>query len=356
MKFTFTRRSSRLAAVLAAASLLAVTGCSSSDDPGTGSTQTAGSSEAPASEAPVEETSIDLVGFAVIQAAYDDLAAGFAQTDAGAGVTVKGSFGASGAQSRAVIAGQDADLVALSLTPDVDNIVKEGLIPEDWNTDPQKGIVSDSVVVIAVRKGNPKNIQGWDDIVKDGVGIVTADPGTSGSAKWNLLGAYTHGLGDNNDKAAAEAYLQQFIDHVVSWNDSGRTATDAFVKGTGDVLISYENEAIAARAADVELDYVVPDSTFLIENPAATTTDAAQQAKDFLTFVRSDEGQQILVAHGFRSPFGVEPTADVVGANDPSDPFPAPARIWTVEDLGGWSVVNDELFGKEDGLVTQLRG
>jgi len=335
------RTSSRLAAALVAASLLAVAGCSSDGRAAEG-TQDAG-------------TTLDLVGFAVVQAAYDDLAEQFATTDAGRGVTVAGSFGASGAQSRAVIAGQDADLVALSLTPDVDNIVEDGLIADDWAADARKGIVSDSVVVIAVRQGNPKHIEGWDDIVAPGIGIVTADPGTSGSAKWNLLGAYTHGLGENRDEAAAEAYLAKFVGNVVSWNDSGRTATDAFVKGTGDVLISYENEAIAARAAGVELDYVVPDSTFLIENPAAVTVDAPAQAKAFLDFARSEAGQQIFVAHGFRSPFGVEPTADVEGANDPAHPFPD-VHTWTVEDLGGWGAVNDELFDKESGLVTRLRG
>lgn len=341
------RTSSRLAAVLVAASLLAVAGCGSSDEPETTADGTAGAGGG--------DKAIDLVGFAVIQAAYDDLATGFAATDAGKGTSVKGSFGASGAQSRAVIAGQDADLVALSLTPDVDNIVEAGLVDPTWADDEHHGIVSDSVVVLAVRKGNPKGIQGWDDIVKPGVGIVTADPGTSGSAKWNLLGAYSQALGENDDTAAAEAYLGKFVENVVSWNDSGRTATDAFVKGTGDVLISYENEAIAARAAGVELDYVVPETTFLIENPAAVTTTASQAAKDFLEYVRSDEGQQILVAHGFRSVSGVAPTGDVEGANDPANPFPD-VDIITVEDLGGWSAVNDELFDKENGLVTKLRG
>ncbi|MFC6448613.1 sulfate ABC transporter substrate-binding protein [Cellulomonas gelida] len=341
------RTSSRLAAVLVAASLLAVAGCGSSDDTDTQAGATGGAAGG--------ETSIDLVGFAVIQAAYDDLAQEFAATDAGKGVTVKGSFGASGAQSRAVIAGQDADLVALSLTPDVDNIAKEGLIDEAWSSGEDKGIVSDSVVVLAVRKGNPKGIHGWADIVKPGIGIVTADPGTSGAAKWNLLGAYSQALGENDDTAAAEAYLQQFIGNVVRWNDSGRTATDAFVKGTGDVLISYENEAIAARAAGIELDYVVPDTTFLIENPAAVTTTAPQAAKDFLAFIQSDEGQQVLTAHGFRSVSGLAPAQGVEGANDPANPFPD-VDIITVEDLGGWSTVNDELFDKENGLVTKLRG
>lgn len=342
------RSSSRLAAALVAASLLALAGCSSSGDAAAGDGTGDGTGGA-------ASATIDLVGFAVIQSAYDDLAEQFAQTDQGKGVKVKGSFGASGAQSRAVVAGQDADLVALSLTPDVDAIVDAGLVAQDWDADENKGIVSDSVVVLAVRKGNPKNITGWDDIVQPGVGIVTADPGTSGSAKWNLLGAYTHGLGADEDEAAAEEFLGKFIGNVVSWNDSGRTATDAFVKGTGDVLISYENEAIAARAAGVELDYVVPETTFLIENPAAVTTSASQAAKDFLEFVRSDEGQAVLIEHGFRSPSGVEPTVDVEGANDPANPFPD-ATIWTVEDLGGWSVVNDTLFDKETGLVAELRG
>lgn len=342
------RTNSRLAAVLVAVSLLAVSGCGSSDDAQTSAEGTKGAAAA-------ADTSIDLVGFAVIQAAYDDLAEEFAKTDAGKGTTVKGSFGASGAQSRAVIAGQDADLVALSLTPDVDNIADAGLIDKSWSSGEHKGIVSDSVVVLAVRKGNPKNITGWDDLVEPGVGIVTADPGTSGAAKWNLLGAYSQALGADDDKAAAEAYLQKFIGNVVSWNDSGRTATDAFVKGTGDVLISYENETIAARAAGIELDYIVPDTTFLIENPAAVTTSAPQAAKDFLAFIQSDEGQQVLVSHGFRSVSGVEPDGDVEGANDPANPFPD-VDIITVADLGGWSTVNDELFDKENGLVTKLRG
>ena len=299
---------------------------------------------------------IDVVGFAVIKSAYDALGEGFEKTPAGEGVTFKGSYGASGAQSRAVIAGQEADLVALSLTPDVDNIAKAGKIDPSWSSGANKGIVSSSVVVIAVRKGNPKGIKGWADLVKPGVGIVTPDPGTSGSAKWNLLGAYTQALGPAKDKAAAESYLRGFIKNVVSWNDSGRTATDAFVKGTGDVLISYENEAIAARAAGVELDYVVPDTTFLIENPAAVLKDAGPSAKEFLTYIRSDAGQKILGGKGFRPIDGSPGTVTgVEGANDAAKPFPAVTNLVTVADLGGWSVVNDEFFDKENGLVTKLR-
>lgn len=298
---------------------------------------------------------VNVVGFAVIKSAYDELGKAFAATPEGKGVTFKGSYGASGAQSRAVIAGQKADVVVLSLTPDVDNIVKAGLIDPSWNSGAGKGIVSSSVVVIAVRKGNPKGIKGWADIVKPGIGIVTPDPGTSGAAKWNLLGAYAQALGAGKDEAAAKAYLAGFVKNVVSWNDSGRTATDAFVKGTGDVLISYENEAIAARAAGVELEYIVPDSTFLIENPGAVTKAAPPQAAAFLTFVRGPEGQKILGSKGFRPVDGSTKVTDVTGANDPANPFPAIGTLSTVEDLGGWSAVNKTFFDKEAGLVTQLR-
>lgn len=333
------RRGRIAAAAVAAAVVTGLAGCGGSSSGSDSSTKT-----------------IDVVGFAVVKSAYDALGEGFVTTPEGKGVTFKGSYGASGAQSRAVIAGQKADIVALSLTPDVDNIAKAGKIDPSWSAGADKGIVSSSVVVLAYRKGNPKGIHGWADIVKPGVGIVTPDPGTSGAAKWNLLGAYSQALGPAGDKAAGQSYLQSFIKNVVSWNDSGRTATEAFAKGTGDVLISYENEAIAARAAGVELDYVVPDSTFLIQNPAAVTKEAPPVAKEFLTYVQSPAGQAILGSKGFRPIDGSPGTVkDVQGANDPASPFPAVTHLVTVDDLGGWSVVNDEFFDKENGLVAKLR-
>lgn len=331
-----------IALALVAASVMTLAGCGG-DDGGAGSGS--GSSA---------DKEINLVGFAVVKAAYDELGAQYAKTPAGEGFSIKGSFGASGAQSRAVIAGQPADFVVLSLTPDVAKIADAGLIDPSWNAGPTKGIVSDSVVVLAVRPGNPKGIKGWDDIVKPGIGIVTADPGTSGAAKWNLLGAYAHGLGESGDKAAGEAFLGKFVNNVVSWNDSGRTATEAFVKGTGDVLISYENEAILAQQSDVELDYVVPADSFLIENPGAVTKTAPPIAAEFLKYVLSDEGQAILGAKGFRPVGGAPAATNVEGANDPANPFPA-VKLTTVEDLGGWSEVNDYLFKEDTGLVAKLR-
>jgi len=298
---------------------------------------------------------VNVVGFSVIKSAYDDLGTAFKKTPAGQGVTFNGSFGASGAQSRAVIAGQKADLVAFSLEPDLKAVADAGKVDPNWATGPTKGIASSSVVVIAFRKGNPKHITGWNDIIKPGVGIVTADPGTSGSAKWNLLAAYASAAGANKDQAAGKAYLAKFIKNVVSWNDSGRTATDAFSKGTGDVLISYENEAIAARAAGVELDYLVPDTTVLIQNPAAVTKTAPPAAAAFLSYVESADGQKVLAGDGFRPVDPSVTATDVKGANDPANPFPKVAHLITIDDLGGWSTANTTFFDKTNGLVTKLR-
>jgi len=337
----FRQRRGRLAALLTvvAATALGLSACGSSTDSAAG---------APATE-------LNVVGFSVIKSAYGQLGDAFEKTPAGKGVTFKGSFGASGAQSRAVIAGQKADVVAFSLSPDLKNVADAGLVDPNWSSGPTKGIASSSVVVIAFRKGNPKKITGWADIVKPGVGIVTADPGTSGAAKWNLLAAYAQALGPKKDEAAAKAYLGAFIKNVVSWNDSGRTATDAFSKGTGDVLISYENEAIAARAGGVALDYLVPDSTLLIENPAAVTKKAPAQAAQFLSFVESADGQKILAANGFRPVDPSVTATDVKGANDPATPFPKVTSLTTIADLGGWSAVNATFFDKDKGLVTELR-
>lgn len=298
---------------------------------------------------------LNIIGFSVAKVAYDELGTAFAATLAGAGAHLFGSYGASGAQSRAVIAGQKADVVAFSLTPDMTGVVEAGLVADSWDSGPSKGMASDSVVVIAFRNGNPKGIRGWADLIKPGVRIVTADPGASGSAKWNLLAAYAQALGPKGDNVAAKAYLTAFIQHVVSWNASGRDATDVFSKGTGDVLISYENEVIAARAAGVELGYLVPNSTILIQNPAAVTKGAPPRASAFLSFVQSPAGQKILAGKGFRP---VDPNlkvTGVTGANDPADPFPAVPDLIAIADLGGWTQADAMFFDKTSGLVTELR-
>jgi sulfate/thiosulfate transport system substrate-binding protein len=296
---------------------------------------------------------VAIVAYSVPKPAYDALQTAFMATPAGKGVSFTSSYGASGDQSRAVANGQAADYVAFSLQPDLTKLVPD-LVAADWNSGPTKGLVTDSVVVIAVRKGNPKQIKGWDDLIKPGVSIVTPDPGSSGSAKWNLLAAFAHGYINGGGEAGGEAFLKKFAANVTSKPESGSKATQTFLNGTGDVLISYENEAIGARQKNQALDYVVPDDTFLIENPAAVTKSAGQAAKDFLAFAESDAGQKIFVSKGYRPVLPGVPVGSVAGANDPSNPFPTVKILTTIRDLGGWSAVNSKYFDKNNGIITKI--
>jgi sulfate transport system substrate-binding protein len=295
---------------------------------------------------------INLVAYSVPKPAYDALAAAFAKTSEGKDFKVNASYGPSGTQRDAVLNGQPADYVAFSVEPDLTALVPDKVDPS-WNSGPTKGLVSDSVVVITVRPGNPLHITGWDDLTKPGVQIVTPDPATSGSAKWNILAAYSHVLSDGGTAAEASNYLKQFFSHVVSRATSGSDAMQQFLNGTGNVLISYEDEAIDARQAGEPVDYVVPDETMLIQNPAAVTKDAPQVAKDFLSFVESEKGQEIFASKGFRPVLSGTKIPTVEGANDPSNPFPQPAHLTTIDDLGGWDVVNDKFFG-DNGIVTTI--
>ncbi len=306
-----------------------------------------------------------LVGFAVPKAANGAIQAEWAETADGEGVTWTESYGASGDQSRAVLAGLEADYVHFSLESDVKRLVKEGLIGEDWNAGPTEGIVSRSVVVIVVRAGNPKRIQGWDDIVKPGIGIITPNPGSSGSARWNILAAVGHVLANGGSDDDAEKYLTSFFENTVALPGSGREATTAFLAGTGDVLISYENEAILARQHGEELDYLVPDETILIENPGAVLIDADPRASDWLEFVLGPTGQTEFVKSGFRPANAGNDGIDgiegvdgitVAGANDPTDPFPAPPKLFTIDGLfGGWPAADEKFFQEETGLVTLIQ-
>ncbi|HJQ01495.1 MAG TPA: extracellular solute-binding protein [Jatrophihabitans sp.] len=295
---------------------------------------------------------VAIVAYSVPKPAYDALEKAFAQSSQGKGVSFSASYGASGDQSRAVANGQRADYVAFSILPDLTKLVP-AFVSDGWDAGPTHGLVSDSVVVIVVRKGNPKHITGWDDLIKPGIKIVSPDPGSSGSAKWNLLAAFAHGYLSGGE-AGGQAYLKQFAAHLVSKPSSGSAATQTFLSGTGDVLISYENEAIAARQKGQSLDYLVPRDTVLIENPAATTKNAPQAAKDFLNFVQSPAGQQVFASKGYRPVLPGVQVGEVPGANDPNNPFPTVQTLTTVADLGGWSAVNKKYFDKTDGIITNI--
>ncbi len=295
--------------------------------------------------------SISLIGYSVPKPAYDALEKGFQGTSQGKGVVFKASYGASGDQSRAVANGQKADYVNFSIPPDMTRLVPKQ-VATGWDSGATKGTVADTVVVIVVRPGNPKGIKGWDDLVKPGIKVVTPDPGSSGSAKWNILAGYAHGFASGGETAGVQ-YVTDLYKNIVSRPESGSKATQTFLNGTGDALISYEAEAISTRAKGQDVDYIVPSDTLEIETPGAVTTTASQPAKDFLTYVLSDDGQKIFGQNGFRPLNDVDP-GDVKGANDPSNPYPAVAKLTTVADLGGWPEVNTKFFDADNGIFTKI--
>jgi sulfate/thiosulfate-binding protein len=309
-------------AVIAAA--LVVAGCGGADDSTDGSGSNGGSGS----------TTLSLVAFSTPEVVYDDLIPDFQKTDAGKDVKFKTSFGASGEQSRAVEAGQKADVVNLSLAPDVTKLVDAGLISDDWDKGQYDGFVTNSVVSFIVRKGNPKGIKTWDDLVKPGVKVVTPNPFTSGAAKWNLLGAYQHGGLD---------FVKKLIGNTSVQPKSGREALQTFTSGEGDVLISYEYEyTTAVKKGEKDLQLVVPDDTLLIQNPIAVLEKANAKAQSFVDFALSPAGQQHFADWGYR------PVNKEVFDKNKSK-FATPAKIATIAQLGGWSKLNDDLFDPEKG-------
>src|SRR5829696_644280 len=190
---------------------------------------------------------LSLVAYSTPAEAYKELIPAFQQTSAGKGVGFDQSYGASGDQSRAVASGLPADIVHLSLAPDVDKLVEPGLVPEDWAGDEFNGFVTDSVVVLATRKGNPKDIRTWDDLVRDDVEVVTPNPFTSGGAKWNLMAAYGAQLEQGKSEEEALQYLHDLLANTPVQDKSAREALQTFAAGKGDVMLAYENEAITGQ-------------------------------------------------------------------------------------------------------------
>ncbi len=330
---------------LSAVILLVASACGDDDDSSSTGDDSGGS----------EPVTLNIVGFAVPEAANKAIAEEWAKTPEGENVTFKTSYGASGDQSRAVVAGLAADYVHFSVASDVTRLVDEGLVADTWDDGPTKGIVSSSIVVFAVREGNPKNIETWDDLIKPGIGIVTPNPASSGAARWNALAAYGQVIESGGTEAEADAYLTSFFNNVVALPNSGRDATTAFLGGTGDVLMAYENEAILAHQSGEKFDYLIPDTTMLIENPGAVLTEANPKANEWLDFVLSTDGQRQFALKGFRPVIEDVDYGEVEGANDPSDPFPAPKVLLTVEaNFGSWDELSKKFFDEETGSITKI--
>lgn len=297
------------------------------------------------------EVRLSLVGYAVPREALGEVIQAFQKTPAGAGVSFTQSYGASGDQARAVAAGLKADVVQLSTGLDVELLVKAGLVDPKWNRQSYRGIVTNSLVVFAVRNGNPKKIKNWDDLIKPGVGVVTPNPFTSGAAKWNVLAAYgaMRKLGKTDGQAIA--FVEKLFRNVVSQDKSGRDATNTFLAGKGDAFLTYENEALLARMKGQDIQYVIPRSTILIEAPIAVlkTSEHLAEATAFVRFARSLEAQRIFGKYGFR-PVNKQAAAELKAK------YPDRPGVFTVDApwIGGWLAADRKWFDPDRGLMVGI--
>ncbi|HKA26075.1 MAG TPA: sulfate ABC transporter substrate-binding protein [Gaiellaceae bacterium] len=300
-------------------------------------------------------TTLNLVAYSTPKDAYAKIIPAFQATAAGKSVSFNQSYGASGDQARAVGAGLSADIVALALAPDVSTLVKKGLVPADWSHNAYHGMVTDSVVVFVVRDGNPKNIHTWADLTKSGVQVVTPNPFTSGGARWNVMAAYGAERALGKTDAQAISYLKKLFKNVSVLPKSAREATQVFASGKGDVLLTYENEAIYANKKGVHTGYVLPRQTILVENPVALTKSGREhpEAKAFLKFLWSSKAQKLFGDAGYR------PVLKSV-YNRGKYTFKQPKSLFTINSkalgLRGWKSVQYRFFDHTSGIMVKVIG
>ena len=272
-------------------------------------------------------------------------------------VEFRESYQGSGAQSRAIVGGFEADVAALSLEGDVDRIAQAGLITHDWKAQPHGGMASTSIVVLAVRPGNPKGVRDWADLTRPGLDVLTPDPKTSGGAQWNvnaMYGAALRGFAGvpKDDAAAAADFLKRVFRNVSIMDKSARESMTTFEKNVGDVAVTYENEVLVGRQAGQKYDYVVPRSTILIENPVALVDKYVDQhgvrpvAEAFVSFLHGPEAQRAYAQYGLRA-------VDEAVAKENAASLPVVEDLWKIDYLGGWKKVGDDLYGP-NGVYTKM--
>lgn len=321
------RRTPVLIAVLAASIAASVAGAATKDD------------------------RLSLVAYSTPREAYLELTSDFQKMPGGSGVSFSQSYGSSGEQTRAVKAGLKADIVALSLAPDVDELVAAGLVDARWKRQSFRGMVTNSLVVFVVRDGNPKRIRRWSDLTRPGVQVVTPNPFTSGGARWNIMAAYGAQRKLGKTDRQAQDYLLKLFRNVVSQDRSARDSLQTFNSGRGDVLLAYENEALFAQSRGQTLPFVIPRSTILIENPIAVvkTSDHKPEANAFLRYLRTPAAQRTFARNGYR------PVNRVVAAEFRSK-FPSRPGQFTIDQLGlgGWERVQKRFFDPRTGIMARI--
>ncbi len=306
-----------------------------------------------------------LAGYAVPREAYDEIIPLFEQywlAETGQTVQVLESYQASGAQSRAIAGGFEADVAALSIEPDITRLVDAGLVRENWRDNDYAGIVANSLVVFAVRPGNPLHIQDWADLTTGGVEVIMPDPITSGGAQWNILGGYGAVLRGHvpgfEGEAGALDFLRALMTNVSVLDRDSRESFLTFERGIGDVAVTYENEVYAGLLAGGEYELIYPQSTIRVENPVTVidayvdTHGTREVAEAFVDFLWSDAAQRIFANHGFR-PVNPNVLAEMPLDRDPLIVFPPVPDEFLVTDLGGWSEVRAAIFS-DTGLFTQV--
>jgi sulfate/thiosulfate transport system substrate-binding protein len=295
-------------------------------------------------------TSLNAVVYSTPKTVFGKIIESWQKTPDGDGVSFTQSYGASTDQARAVAAGLKADIVFLSTGDDVDLLVDAGLVDPSWDKQSYHGIEADTLVVFAVRNGNPKHIKSWEDLVKPGVQVITPNPFSSGSAKWNILAAYGAQRRLGKTDTQATDFVQKLFGHVVSQDTSGRNATNTFLSGKGDVLLTYESEALNARMNGTDVQYVIPRQTMLIELPIAVLKGSSNKdlANKFIRYTKTGGPQDLLAQYGFRP---VNPKI----AKKYASKFPSRPGIFKIDDriFGGWRAVDKKWFSS-NGLMAKI--
>jgi sulfate transport system substrate-binding protein len=306
----------------------------------------------PSAPARSADTELSLVAYSTPREAYGKLIPMFQKTAAGQDVDFTQSYGASGEQARAVKAGLKADIVALSLAPDLDELVAAGMVDARWKKQSYKGIVHDSVVVFVVRDGNPKKIKSWNDLLRPDVEVVTPNPFTSGGARWNVMAAYGAWRKVGKTDKQAQANLLKLFRNVVVQDTSARASLNTFNSGKGDVLLAYENEALFARTQGLDLQFVIPKATILIENPIAVIKSSPDKAaaNAFLRFLRTPAAQQVFADNGYR------PVVKSVLERNRKK-FPVRPGEFTIDQLGlgGWEKVQKRFFDPKSSVMARIQ-
>lgn len=309
-----------------------------------------GSSDVVGGQPPTGEgEGLVLVSYAVPKNGWDAIEVAFSEGEDGDSSAINADYGPSGNQSRKVVDGAPADIVNFSVEPDMTRLVEAGKVDEDWDSGAYGGVPFGSVVTLVVREGNPKDIRTWDDLLEPGVDVISPSPLSSGSAKWNLLAPYAAKSNGGRDRGAGLSYVEQLVsDHFPVQPESGRAATEAFLQGQGDVLLSYENEALLIEEMGQNVEHVDLAETFRIDNPVAVVNTSSQldKANELNDFLYTEKGQRVWADEGFRP---VDPAI----AAEYSEKFHTPETLHTIDELGGWDIVDTELFG-DNGAITEI--